>query len=115
MARRRRALKKKARFNLGSMALIGVFLFSAAFAYYPIGTAGTAFIGLLGALMAVKHISRGEENEFLISITAFVVVSTAVLVLTTDILSVFLMNLVIGFGVGGFLVALGKIVKMGWR
>lgn len=115
MAKRKRAAKKRPKkFDLGAAALLGVFVFSALFVYYPAGTAGIAFIGLLGALMAVKHIRLAEENEFLISVTAFVVVSTALLTLITGELKGFLTNLMIGFGVGGFFVALGKMVKLGW-
>jgi len=113
MVKRKRKTKKKAFLNLGSAALLGVFVFSALFAYYPLGTAGTLFIAFLGALMAVKHIRLAEENEFLVSITAFVVVSTVILSLTSGALKEFLTNLVIGLGVGGFFVALGKVVKLG--
>lgn len=108
-------MPKKAKIELGTIALIGIFILSALFVYYPFGIAGTLLIALLGALMAVKHIQIEEENDFLIAITAFVVVTTALRTATIGELNSFLTHLIIGFGAGGFFVALGKLVKLGWR
>ena len=115
MALVKKGPKKKNGFDLGAAALVGVFLFSAALVYYPAGSAGTLFLALLGAVMAVKHIRTDEGNEFLIAVTAFVVVSGVLITLIAGELNAFLTNLIIGFGAGGFLVALGMIVKLGWK
>lgn len=107
--------KQKLRLDLGSMALLGVFLVSVLNVYYPMDMTGYILIGLLGALMAVKHITVNEETEFLISVTAFTVITMAMLPLLTGGLSQFLTNLIVGFGTAGFFVALGKIIKLGVR
>lgn len=110
------APRPRTRLDLGSVALIGVFLVSAVAVYYPLDVTGYILIGLLGALMAVKHITISKEMDFLISVTAFMVITVAMLPLITGALRDFLTNLVIGFGTAGFFVALGKIIKLGiWR
>ncbi|MEM5814447.1 MAG: hypothetical protein QXD77_01385 [Candidatus Aenigmatarchaeota archaeon] len=106
------APKPRPRPNWNAIALLCVFLVAALLIYYPLGVNSYLLMGLLGALMAVKHIRSGE-TEFLIAVTAFMVITVAMLPLLDGAVREFLTHLVVGFGTAGFFAALGKIIKLG--
>jgi hypothetical protein len=76
-------------------------------------------LGIAGAIVAILNIQVREEVSFLIATTALLVIVIAFLAVPSvkyvmePIIGTFLTNLAIGFGVAGFVVAIGLIAKLG--
>ncbi len=108
-------IPKKDGMNWGSAAFALIFVLSAIFVYYPVGDLGALLLGILGALVAIRNIQRAEELGFLVAVIALMIVSSTIQNLYTGLLSSFLVNLTLAFGVAGLIVALGLLVKLGWE
>ncbi len=114
--------------RLGDIAFIAIFIVaaiqswgasSADLAVKALFAAPTAtlLLGLAGAYLAVYNIRKNEETAFLLGVIGL---SVVVLLLTTfvkmpEFFSLFLANIAVAFGVGGFIVALGLILRTGWK
>ena len=114
-----KAKKDKMKITLGDMAFVGIILVAAGAAYFTVPASysyvPTLLLGLFGAILAIINIQREEETRFLISVIGLVVVTTVLLLINLPTeASMFLVNLSVGFGIAGFIVALGNIVKLGW-
>ena len=76
-------------------------------------------LGICGAIVAYKNIQKREENSFLIGTSALLIVIMMFLLIpqfykiSWSLAGDFLINLAIGFGVAGFVVALGLISRLG--
>jgi uncharacterized membrane protein YuzA (DUF378 family) len=105
---------------------VGTFWFLAIIAVSLIGVATPTskaivwlIIGICGAIVAYKNIKKKEEVSFLIATSSLLIVIMMLLVVPDfccsmmTILKDFLTNLGVGFGVAGFVVALGLISRVG--
>ena len=114
--------------RLGDIAFISIFIVSAIQSWgassaveaikalFAAPTA-TLLLGLTGAYLAVYNIRKNEETAFLLGVIGL---SIVVLLLTTfvkmpEFFSLFLANIAVAFGVGGFIVSLGLILRTGWK
>lgn len=75
-------------------------------------------LGIAGAIVAILNIQVREEVSFLIATTSLLVIIIAFLAVPSLsgiglIIKDFLTNLAVGFGVAGFVVAVGLIAKLG--
>ncbi len=110
--------KKKAfKANQGTVWFLAIIILSALGAAYPgYGFELTMIIAICGAIVAILNITKVEESGYLLGATALVVIVTAwnwMGLLINEMLTAFLTNLVVGFGVAGFILALGLIAKIG--
>lgn len=77
-------------------------------------------LGICGASVAILNIRVDEERDFLIGVTALIIVLFAMnsiggAVGFPSAVGIFFINLLMGFGVAGFIVALSLIAKVGLR
>ena len=110
--------KKKAfKTNQGTIWFLAILVLSALGAVYPAYSVELAMIiAICGAIVAILNITKVEESGYLLASTALVVIITAwalLGILAHEMLALFLGNLVIGFGVAGFILALATIAKIG--
>jgi len=105
----------------GNMSLIAIFLLSgiAAFIHPDMSVMGisvvTGLLAICGALVAITNIRKNEETPFLIAVIGLTVVSTSLfLIQMPSQLQVLLANVMVSFGISGFIVALGMIIRLGW-
>jgi hypothetical protein len=103
----------------GTAWFLAILLISAIAALWTFNMALTALVlGICGAAVAILNIRTDEERDFLIGVIGLTVVLFAlinipeVLALSTAV-KAFFVNLIIGFGVAGFIVALSLIAKLG--
>jgi len=109
--------------NIGFLTFIGILLTAAipallvqffGFTLESLGNIPTMLLGILGAIIAISNITKEEEINFMISVVTLVVVISVLSLITLPAsVRLFLIYLTIAFGVSGFIVALGKILKMG--
>jgi hypothetical protein len=110
---------KKAKYDMATVFFLGIILVSIAGALFQFNKVIIwLVVGICGAMMATQNIRIKEENSFLIGTTALLVLMTAFLVIPEfryeiASISTLLMNLIVGFGVAGFIVALGLISRLG--
>lgn len=73
-------------------------------------------LGICGAMVAAYNITLKEENQFLIASTALVLISSifvsGMAAVIPDVLGEFLLNLIIGIGIAGFIVAISLVFKI---
>jgi len=115
MAKKR---KPKRKIGMGTAWFLAILVIAALGSYIAVqATILYLVLGICGAIVAILNIKKREEPAFLISATALVVIVMAwssILDFTTlPALGIFLYGLVVGFGVAGFVVALGLIAKLG--
>ncbi len=121
MAKKKRTVKV----NQGTIWLLVIIIISIIGALPQVAVGMNVYyiyliLGLGGAVIAILNIKKNEEVNFLIAITALIVVVMLALpsilneVQSTSTLMLirFLVNLVTAFGVAGFIVSLGKIIKI---
>lgn len=108
--------------NWGSIALVAIFVVSVISAVFSVFAPAYSFtsqawllLAIFGAYIAIKNIQVKEEISFLIGITAFVLIAYVVGQFGGNLLANFLLNMIIGFGAAGLLIALGLIIRLGWR
>ena len=75
-------------------------------------------LGIAGAIVAIINIQVREEISFLIATTSLLVIIITFLAVPSlsgigSMIEDFLTNLAVGFGVAGFVVAIGLITKLG--
>jgi hypothetical protein len=110
---------KKAKYDLATVLFIGIIIVSVIGAVMPINKGIVWLIlGICGAVVAIQNIQIKEEVSFLIATTALILILSAFLLIVEfryvsyNFSSLFL-NLIVGFGVAGFIVALGLISRLG--
>ena len=109
----------KSKYDLATIFFIGIIIFSAIGAIAPI-TTGIIWliIAICGAMVAIQNIRISEENPFLIGVIALVTILTPFLMIPDfrnalgSHLFVFFYNLMVGFGVAGFIVAIGVVSRL---
>jgi hypothetical protein len=111
---------KKNRFDLATIFFVGIVIFAIIGAAVPINRGIIWLIlGICGAIVAIQNIQIKEENSFLIAISALVIILTAFLLIPgfgdmfSSPIGTLFVNLIIGFGIAGFIVALGLISRLG--
>ena len=111
---------RKSRYNLATIFFIGIIIFSIVGVVLPVSNNILWFIlGIFGAVVAIQNIRIKEENSFLIGVIALLTVIIAILIvpefndIAMSLIGSFLANIAIGFGVAGFIVALGLISRLG--
>jgi hypothetical protein len=109
----------KSKYDLATIFFIGIIIFSALGAIVPITTGIVWLIlAICGAMVAIQNIRISEENPFLIGVIALVTILTAFLIIPefrfalSSQLGVFFFNLLVGFGVAGFIVAVGVVSRL---
>ena len=107
--------------KLGDLSLIGIFLLAgiAAFIQPDVSVMGvsavTALLAICGAVLAITNIRKKEELNYLVAVIGLTVVSTSLFLISMPAqFQVLLANIMVGFGISGFVVALGMIIKIGW-
>ena len=116
--------KKKFKLELGTGFFLAILLISAVAAWADpemlyISTT-MLVLGICGAIVAMLNIRVSEERDFLIGVTALIIVlfamnSIAGLVALPTEVRIFIINLMMGFGIAGFIVALSLIAKVGLK
>ncbi|MBL7160207.1 MAG: hypothetical protein ISS95_01470 [Candidatus Aenigmarchaeota archaeon] len=109
--------------NMGLWSFIGILLAAAipslmvqffGFTLEGLGNIPTMILGILGAIIAIQNITKEEEINFMISVATLVIVVSALSLISLPAsIRLFLIYLTIAFGISGFIVAMGKILKMG--
>lgn len=111
---------KKAKYDLATAFFVGIVVISI------IGTVAPINIGIIwlvlaicGAIVAIQNIQIKEENSFLIGTATLVIILTAFLLVpefgavSDSPIGLLFVNLMVGFGIAGFIVALGLIARLG--
>jgi len=75
-------------------------------------------LGILGAIVALIDVRKNEEQAFLLGIIGLMIITTALSIIPnfsqiTGALGNFLINLSVGFGLAGLVVALSLIARIG--
>jgi hypothetical protein len=112
----RRAKKKPFKANQGTIWFLAILVVSAFAAVYPIDpTVIMLLLGIFGAIVALLNITAKEELNYLVGVTALVVLILAwrASILLPSMLDSFLHYLTVGFGVAGFVLALALLAKLG--
>jgi hypothetical protein len=111
---------KKAKYDLATIFFIGIIIIAIIGAALPINRGIIWLIlGICGAIVAIQNIQIKEENSFLISVAALIIILTAFLLipefgsLFNSPIGTLFVNLIVGFGIAGFIVALGLISRLG--
>jgi hypothetical protein len=124
---RRKPVKKtektnstKVKLNMGSLSFLAILIVSAVASLFVIpevySNIPLLLIALLGAIIAIDNITKNEELMFMVACATIMIVSLAFTsyIALPEALRIFIAHLAIAFGVGGFIVALGAILKLGW-
>lgn len=112
--------KSKNKYTIGTAGFLAILIISVLGSVIPIHTTILWLIlAICGAIVAIQNIQIKEENSFLIGTATLIVVIIAILIIpefgsvSLSPIGSFLVNLVVGFGVAGFVVALGLISRLG--
>ena len=116
MAKKKRLIN----INAGTAWFLAILLISAVAAIIEFDQLAIVWLvlAICGAMVAIYNIRSEEENSFLIAIAALFIVliswsSTGLFSeINSKILVSFLINLMVGLGIAGFIVALGLIFKI---
>lgn len=117
MPRRKRKAKiqempPKRQWNLNRIALLAILVIAAIDVYLGVHPLNWLVLALLGAYIGYGNF---KEVNFLVPITAFVLISLTVGTLGGELLASFLLNLSIAFGAAGIVVSLGMMTKLIWK
>lgn len=123
----RRKIKRKSsispsvlKLNAGSVSFIAILIVAAIGSLFSLGTEyqqlTLLLIGLFGSIIAIDNITKNEEMMFMISAITIIIVGLALTSFITlpEEMRLFIAHLSVAFGIGGFIVALGAILKLGW-
>ncbi|MBU5557647.1 MAG: hypothetical protein QW751_01500 [Candidatus Aenigmatarchaeota archaeon] len=105
----------------GTGWFLAILLISAAAALWNFDMALTVLmLGICGAAVAILNIRVEEERDLLIGVTALTVILFAMTSITelatlSAPAKAFFINLLVAFGITGFIVALSLIAKVGLR
>jgi len=110
-------MAKKKSFNQGTIWFLAILLVALIAAIMPtIIPAMYVYIilAIAGALVAIVNIKVNEERDYLLGIIGLIitVMGLSSVAAANDILIRFLYNLVVGFGVAGFIIAISMISKV---
>lgn len=112
--------KVKTRYDLATIFFLGIIIIAVIGAALPINRGIIWLVlGVCGAIVAIQNIQIREENSFLIGTATLVIVLTAFLLIpefgtiSNSPIGTLLVNLIVGFGIAGFIVALGLISRLG--
>ncbi|MCD6476706.1 MAG: hypothetical protein J7K26_00880 [Candidatus Aenigmarchaeota archaeon] len=112
MPRKKQSIKP----NMGTAWFLAILVIAILAAFFPTNISTNILLLILaicGAMVAAYNITIQEENQFLISTTALIIISMAFMTMNIpDILKEFLSNLVVGIGVAGFIVAISLVFKL---
>lgn len=109
------------RLEAGTGWFLAILLISAVAALWNLDIALTALVlGICGAAVAILNIRADEERDFLIGVIAltvvlFAMVSIPQIAALAAATQRFFINLIVAFGIAGFIVALSLIAKVGLR
>lgn len=111
---------KKHKYDLATIFFVGIILVSIIGSVLPINRGIIwLIIGICGALVAMQNIQIKEENSFLVSTSALVIIMTAFLlipefsVISNSAIGTLFVNMIVGFGIAGFIVAIGLMSRLG--
>jgi hypothetical protein len=111
---------KKAKYDMATIFFLGIIIISVIGAVLPINRGIIWLVlGVCGAIVAIQNIQVKEENSFLIASTALILILTAFLLIpefgaiSYSPIGTLFVNLIVGFGIAGFIVALGLISRLG--
>lgn len=112
--------KAKAGYDMATIFFAGIIVLSAVGAIAPIQS-GIMWlvVAICGAVVAIQNIRISEENSFLLGVIALVAVLAAMLTVPEisavlgQTLGGFFLNMIVGFGVSGLIVALGLLSRLG--
>ena len=111
---------KKHKYDLATIFFVGIILVSIIGSALPINRGIIwLIIGICGALVAMQNIQIKEENSFLVSTSALVIIMTAFLlipefsVISNSAIGTLFVNMIVGFGIAGFIVAIGLMSRLG--
>jgi len=111
---------KKHKYDMATIFFVGIVVISIIGAALPINRGIVWLIlGVCGAMVAIQNIQVKEENSFLTSTATLIVILTAFLLIpefsaiSDSVIGTFFVNLLIGFGIAGFIVALGLMSRLG--
>jgi hypothetical protein len=112
--------------NMGSLSFLAILIVAAMASLFEVPAEYAEIplmvMALLGAIIAIDNITKNEELMFMVaSLTvmmfALFLGSFGALIALglPDSLALFVIYISISFGIGGFIVALGAILKLGWN
>ena len=111
---------KKAKFDLATIFFVGIVVIAIIGAVLPINRGIIwLLLGICGAIVAIQNIQIKEENSFLIATSTLIIILTAILLIpglssiVNYPIDVLFVNLIVGFGVAGFIVAFGLMSRLG--
>lgn len=111
---------KKSKYDLATIFFVGIIIIAIIGAALPMNRAIVwLMLGICGAIVAVQNIQVKEENSFLIATSALIIILMAFLLIPEtgsmfySPIGTLFVNLIIGFGIAGFIVALGLISRLG--
>jgi len=111
---------KKGKYDLATIFFVGIIIIAIIGAALPMNrTIVWLMLGICGAIVAVQNIQVKEENSFLIATSALIIILMAFLLIPEtgsmfySPIGTLFINLIIGFGIAGFIVALGLISRLG--
>jgi len=111
---------KKGKYDLATIFFVGIIIIAIIGAALPMNrTIFWLMLGICGAIVAVQNIQVKEENSFLIATSALIIILMAFLLIPEtgsmfySPIGTLFINLIIGFGIAGFIVALGLISRLG--
>ena len=111
--------KKKNKYTAGTFWFLAIFVISVLGVFIPNTTIVWLVLGISGAIVAYENIQRKEEVSYLVGISSMIIITLMFLLFPVftgkevPLLSDFLLNLGVAFGVSGFVVALGLITRLG--
>jgi len=112
--------KVNKKYDLATIFFIGIIVISIIGTILPINRGIIWLVlGVCGAIVAIQNIQIKEENSFLVSTSALIIVLTAFLLvpefsaISNSPIGTLFVNLIVGFGIAGFIVALGLISRLG--
>jgi len=111
----------KVKLNTGSLSFLAILIVAAVGSLFTIpaeyGQIFLLLMGLLGAIIAIDNITKNEELMFMLACVTVIIVGLALstYVVLPPALGLFVAHLSVAFGIAGFIVALGAILKLGWN
>lgn len=124
MPRKTKAKRNRLRIEAGSAWFLAILLISAVSAIWDPQMAYISWtalvLGICGAIVAMLNIRVDEERDFLIGVTALIIIlfamnSVATLIGMPIEVKIFFINLLMAFSISGFIVALSHIAKLGLK
>ena len=112
---------KKMGYTAGTFWFLAIFAISILGIFIPNTAIIWLVLGISGAIVAYENIQKKEEVSYLVGVSSIVIITLMFLLFPVftgkevPLLSDFLLNLGVAFGVSGFVVALGLITRLGLK